>query len=113
MVALAQLNPEADGGQRSKGEKPTPPSMASFKDSGQIEADADLAMILYLEDPRKQESRRILKVAKNKRGRRADTILLEFDGATQRFTEEFPEYRPRPKPNKKPGAEYKPEELPL
>ena len=56
--------------------------MASFRESGQIEQDADVAFILYPSDPDDNASSRILKVAKNKEGEKAK-IELDFDGATQ------------------------------
>lgn len=77
VVALSQLSrPEKESG------KPKPPTMASFRESGQIEQDADVAFILYPSDPDDNASSRILKVAKNKEGEKAK-IELDFDGATQ------------------------------
>lgn len=80
VIALAQLSrPE-----KVKG-KAAPPTMASFRESGQIEQDADVAMILYPSDPNDNRSARVLKIAKNKEGERGK-IDLEFDGATQTLT---------------------------
>ena len=77
VVALSQLSrPEKESG------KPKQPTMASFRESGQIEQDADVALILYPSDPDDNYSSRILKVAKNKEGEKAK-IELDFDGATQ------------------------------
>lgn len=77
VVALAQLSrPEKTGGQL------IPPSMSSFRESGQIEQDADVALLLWAEDPRDNRSGRSLKIGKNKEGER-ETIHLSFDGATQ------------------------------
>ena len=77
VVALAQLSrPEKTGGQL------IPPSMSSFRESGQIEQDADVALLLWAEDPKDNRSGRSLKIGKNKEGDR-DTIHLSFDGATQ------------------------------
>lgn len=77
VIALAQLSrPEKNNG------KPQPPSMSSFRESGQIEQDADVAILLWPSDPNDNRSNRILKVAKNKEGERAK-IELEFDGARQ------------------------------
>ena len=81
VVALAQLTrPE-----KIKGKAP-PPSMQSFRESGQIENDADVAMLLYPEDPDDNGSNRILKVSKNKEGEKL-RIVLDFDGATQTFSQ--------------------------
>lgn len=112
VVALAQLQrPE-----KNREGKLTPPSMSSFKESGQIEQDADLGLILYPEDPNDYKSRRKLKIAKNKEDRH-DVITLDFDGPTQRFSEAVEDYVPRPKEKKsskkKPGYSAENEELPL
>lgn len=82
VIALAQLSrPEksATGG-RSK-----PPNMSSFRESGQIEQDADVAMLLYPETPNDNGGRRILKISKNKEGG-SFSMTMEFDGPTQRLT---------------------------
>ena len=77
VIALSQLSrPEKQTG------KPKPPTMASFRESGQIEQDADVAFILYPSDPDDNYSTRILKIAKNKEGEKAK-IEFDFDGATQ------------------------------
>lgn len=77
VIALAQLSrPEKDKG------KPKPPTLSDFRESGQIEQDADIAMLLWPSDPNDNKSRRILKVGKNKEGERLK-LELEFDGATQ------------------------------
>ena len=70
VIALAQLSrPE-----KVKG-KAAPPTMASFRESGQIEQDADVAMILYPSDPNDNRSARVLKIAKNKEGERGKIDL--------------------------------------
>lgn len=77
VIALSQLSrPEKQTG------KPKPPTMASFRESGQIEQDADVAFILYPSDPDNNYGTRILKIAKNKEGEKAK-IEFDFDGATQ------------------------------
>ena len=80
VVALAQLSrPEKTNG------KPQPPTMSSFRESGQIEQDSDIAILLWPADPTDNRSRRVLKVAKNKEGDRTK-FELEFDGARQTMT---------------------------
>lgn len=80
VVALAQLaRPEKQKG------KPVPPSMWSFKESGQIENDADVAMLLYPNDPDDNRSTRHLKVSKNKDGEKCE-FDLAFNGAMQTLT---------------------------
>ena len=79
VIALAQLTrPESIKGKMQR------PTMASFRESGQIEQDADVAMLLYLSDPDNYKSDRELKVSKNKEGAKTK-INLAFDGTVQRF----------------------------
>lgn len=78
VFALAQLSrPE-----KNREGKLIPPSMTAFRESGQLEQDADVAMILWPDDPKSNRSGRQLKIAKNKDGGR-DTFSLDFNGATQ------------------------------
>ena len=85
VVALAQLSrPEKTG--KPGDQKMTPPSMQSFRESGQIEQDADAAFLLWPNDPNDNRSRRTLKLGKNKEGGKF-SVELAFDGATQTMTE--------------------------
>lgn len=80
VVALAQLSrPERT---RTRDGRPVPPNMSSLRESGQIEQDADVILLLYPADPDNNASGRVLKVAKNKEGERF-ALDLAFDGATQ------------------------------
>lgn len=84
VIALAQLRrPEKDKG------KPKPPTMADFRESGQIEQDADIAMLLWPSDPNDNHSGRVLKVCKNKEGERLK-MDLDFDGAIQTMVPHVP-----------------------
>ena len=86
VISLAQLKrPDKEKG------KPVPPSMADFRESGQIEQDADIALLVYPSDPRNYRSDRVLYVAKNKEGTH-DRYELEFDGATQTMREKNKSY---------------------
>lgn len=77
VIALAQLGrPEKVDG------KAIPPSMSSFRESGQLEQDADVALLLWPSDMRDNSSSRMLKIGKNKDGERG-TLELAFDGAMQ------------------------------
>lgn len=80
VIALAQLSRPEKGTGSMK-----PPNMTSFRESGQIEQDADVAMLLYPEDPNDNGSQRVLKVSKNKEGGKF-ALDLAFDGQTQRLT---------------------------
>jgi replicative DNA helicase len=80
VIALAQLSRPEKGSGPMK-----PPNMTSFRESGQIEQDADIAILLYPEDPNDNGSQRVLKVSKNKEGGKF-ALDLAFDGQTQRLT---------------------------
>lgn len=79
VVALSQLSrPE-------KGAEDKEPTMSSLRESGQIEQDADLVMLLYLRDSKKPSGKRYLRIRKNKEGT-CPKILLDFDGSHQTFS---------------------------
>lgn len=81
VIALSQLSRPEKG----KGGKIPPPTLSALRSSGQIEQDADAVMLLYREEPDNSNSRRILKVAKNKEGEANIALMLSFDGQTQTF----------------------------
>lgn len=77
VIGLAQLTrPDT-----SKG-SPKEPTMSSFRESGQIEQDADVAMLLYPVNRNDNQSNRILRGSKNKEGE-LFRQELEFDGPAQ------------------------------
>ena len=83
VVALAQLSrPE-----RSQG-NPPPPTMHSIRESGQLEQDADVVFLLYLESTKNQHSNenRILRIGKNKEGSQKEMKLV-FHGEIQTMVE--------------------------
>lgn len=81
LVALSQLSrPE----RTRSGDVPAP-TMASLRQSGQIEQDAKIILLLYREDSTTRYSPRILKIEKNKEGRAGMALRLRFDGEHQRF----------------------------
>lgn len=83
VVALAQLSrPDKEG----KGGNYVPPSMHSFRESGQLEQDADVAFLVYPSDPNDNSSNRVFKIGKNKEGPRP-VVELAFNGATQTMVE--------------------------
>lgn len=76
VIALSQLN------RAGRGE----PTMASLRESGQIEQDADCILLLNQTNPDDQCSDRDLIIAKNKEGS-TGKIRLAFHGQYQLFTE--------------------------
>ncbi|WP_251447111.1 replicative DNA helicase [Vermiculatibacterium agrestimuris] len=99
VVGLSQLTrPEKEGKSR------VAPSMSSLRESGQLEQDADVVLLLYRETPEDPKSRRVLKVAKNKEGE-IGLFYLMFDGATQTFRRHYNQDLP-PKTKRK-ESEYK------
>lgn len=88
VVALSQLNrPEkVQGGKNSDGSKRmiTPaPQLSNLRESGQIEQDADVVLMLYR--PSEDSAQRSLLIRKNKEGE-LGSIILDFDGQYQTFT---------------------------
>ena len=86
VIALAQLN----RGTWLRDEQGNPtkeaaPTLTSLRESGQIEQDADIVMLLYL-DTLTGSTDRILKVVKNKEGTLGE-VALAFDGKAQRLEE--------------------------
>ncbi len=95
IVALSQLSrPE----KTDRDGKEKAPTMSSLRQSGQIEQDADVVLLLYKEYPKETYSRRCLDIAKNKDGLAGIGILLDFDGDNQRFKQS----NGQPLPEKKP-----------
>lgn len=76
VVALSQLKRKSDTDS---------PDMSDLRESGQIEQDADVVMILKLEDKNRPDGNREMYVAKNKEGT-CPKIVLAFDGKHQTFT---------------------------
>lgn len=84
VVALSQL------ARQDKQNKNAPPDMSALRESGQIEQDADLIMMLSLEKrDGKETGNRELRIRKNKEGT-CPNILLAFDGKHQTFSKADP-----------------------
>lgn len=83
VIGLSQLSrPE-------KGQAKKEPRMSDLRESGQLEQDADIILLLYrphTEDSDGSRPERFLKIAKNKEGQAFLNIALDFDGSTQRFS---------------------------
>lgn len=82
VIALSQLSRPEPG---KNGYIPAP-TLRSFRESGQIEQDADVALLLYRQDNTDPQSDRTLMIAKNKEGRANIGITLKFDGSIQTFS---------------------------
>lgn len=77
VIALAQLNRSGGAGE---------PDMTALRDSGQIEQDADVVLMLSNPDAPRDKGKRSLAIRKNKEGR-TGRIRMSFDGLRQRFYE--------------------------
>lgn len=86
VVALAQLTRPDKVTRKDGTQVLIPPTMQSFKESGQMEQDADAAFLLWESVPDDYKSPRKFKLGKNKEGERF-TTMLAFDGARQRMVE--------------------------
>ena len=80
ICALSQLTRPPNTGKQERA-----PGLHSLRQSGQIEQDSDGVMLLYKEEPNIPNSRRCLKIAKNKDGEAGGIAYLVLDGAHQRF----------------------------
>ena len=88
VVGLSQLSRPAKDRAQVK------PSMSDLRESGQLEQDADIVLLLYRLYPNDgSKPDRDLKIAKNKEGEALKIIALDFDGSTQRFSQRQ-EHRP-------------------
>lgn len=94
VIPLSQLSRAEKSGGENKA-----PTMSSLRESGQIEQDADVVMLLYKEEDT-PNSRRVLKIAKNKEGE-LGYIYLTFDGPHQTFRESVVD-APAPRRRKEP-----------
>lgn len=98
VLALSQLSrPE-----KSEGKAMAAPTMASLRESGQIEQDADVVLLVYRADTA-DPIPRTLKIAKNKEGEAGLTQSYDFDGETQTFRRSAAGYvePPPPRPRQK------------
>ena len=77
VVALAQLNRQIQGIADRK------PEIGHLRDSGQIEQDADMIVLLSRADPKQPVT--TVQVAKNRHGHTGE-LALEFDGVSTSFT---------------------------
>ena len=78
-VALSQLNRASTTGKSEE------PGMSDIRESGQIEQDADVILMLYCQKKDDLEGPRLLKIAKNKEGA-SGYVRLSWDALRQTFT---------------------------
>ena len=78
VVALSQLSRQSKDGKSA-------PDMSALRESGQIEQDADIVLLLSLADKGNPAGDRVLHIAKNKEGT-CPKIRLAFDGKLQTFS---------------------------
>lgn len=84
VLALSQLS-------RPDQSKKSFPGMHSFRQSGQIEQDADVALLLFRENEDDPDNNvRTFKIGKNKEGEAGLALSMDFDGKTQTFSRVFP-----------------------
>lgn len=112
VIALSQLS-RADKAQK----KPKRPGMSDLRESGQLEQDADVVMILAQDTENPDSGDRLLYIDKNKDGK-LGMVRLAFDGETQRFSQRIRQEPPkrqwaRPKDRWKAFEDGDPIELPI
>ncbi len=88
VVALAQLTRDNED---TKNKTVRAPTLSSFRESGALEQDADIALLMYLSEPNNKNSDRILRLAKNKEGS-LGKLQLAFEGDKQTFTERIQDH---------------------
>lgn len=106
VVALSQLNRESV--------KDGEPNMQHLRESGQLEQDADIIMMIYRKPTMDDPNLRGLKIAKNKDGPIGKTFL-HFDAPRQRFRQSYvdPDHRNvKPEKCSPAGMAYKQVEIP-
>lgn len=79
LIALSQLN-------RMSCKDPSKPNLHDLRESGAIEQDADMVLLLGKDDKEGEETKRHVYVAKNRNGK-TGYVSMEFDGNRTRFYE--------------------------
>lgn len=98
VIGLSQLSRPEKGGKTQRA-----PRMSDLRESGQLEQDADVIMMVYRENADNADSRRVLAIEKNKEGELGQ-VFLNFDGATQTFRRSLNQVSP---PSRRKEPEYK------
>lgn len=94
IVALAQLNLK---GEAAQGE----PGLGCVQGTTQYEQDADAVLMMWRENESEADSRRILKIVKNRHGPAGRCIYLDFDGNRMLLTPSADQTRPTKASNRK------------
>lgn len=89
VIGLSQLS-RPDKAQK----KPRRPTMSDLRESGQLEQDADVVMILAQDAENPDSGDRLLYIDKNKDGK-LGMVRLAFDGETQRFSQRVRQEAPK------------------
>ena len=89
VIALSQLSrPEKNGKKPPAGEPfdyVADPQLNDLRESGQLEQDADIVLMIHRPFPQTSQREHILRIAKNKDGE-LRRFEIDFDGATQTFS---------------------------
>ena len=99
ILALSQLSRQEKQVRKGGETVFLPPTLSSLRQSGQIEQDADIVMLLFRRFPNdpKQQQRNLI-IPKNKDGVADIGTVLEFDGDNQRFRQSNAQWTPEKKP---------------
>lgn len=89
IIALAQINLK---GEASIGE----PGLGCIQGTAQYEQDADAVLMLWKEDDTNPESRRCLRIVKNRHGAAGKTVFLDFDGNRMTFKVSLDQTKQKP-----------------
>ena len=91
IIALAQLNRDIE--KRKNGR----PILSDLRESGSLEQDADIVMLMH-RDQSKEDEDTAIAVAKHRGGVAGEIVFLAFDGKTTTFREPENQHSPNEKP---------------
>ena len=85
VLILAQLNRSADYDPNKK--TTLKPRLSQLKESGALEQDADVVLLMHKLDEYKSDERREIRIAKNRQGQAGAEVVMDFEGRYQKFIE--------------------------